>query len=260
MPEFEHSLPASDDPEWVGLVLGVENRFEALNDALADLRSAVIRLSSYRPQPQVIHQYVAEPEHASEAAAALEDAVRAFEAAAAVEETPVVEPALEAITSESKESNGASPLTEETPAPADDDAARREEVGRIVAEAREKQHASPAPAFDGSWAEPHDDSEVDSTSEGSWPMARSAGVPLHAPEPHKPVASNPAPAMSAEEAVAEAAPAIDAAEQARREEVARMVAEMRAAWQAWNAELSTPRTSRRTEVTTINGDSIRWHI
>jgi arylsulfatase A-like enzyme len=39
-----------------------------------------------------------------------------------------------------------------------------------------------------------------------------------------------------------------------------MVEEMRAKWQKWNAELSTPRMSRRTEVTTINGDSIRWHI
>jgi arylsulfatase A-like enzyme len=38
------------------------------------------------------------------------------------------------------------------------------------------------------------------------------------------------------------------------------VSEMRAAWQAWNAQLSPPRMSRRTEVTTINGDSIRWHI
>jgi arylsulfatase A-like enzyme len=38
------------------------------------------------------------------------------------------------------------------------------------------------------------------------------------------------------------------------------VEELRAAWRAWNGELSEPRTSRRTEVTKLNGDEIRWHI
>jgi arylsulfatase A-like enzyme len=40
-----------------------------------------------------------------------------------------------------------------------------------------------------------------------------------------------------------------------------LLAELHAAWKAWNAELSkTERTSGRTVLTTHNGDQIRWHI
>ena len=35
---------------------------------------------------------------------------------------------------------------------------------------------------------------------------------------------------------------------------------MRKAWDEWNAQMSQARTSARTEVTTLNGDSFRWHI
>ena len=38
------------------------------------------------------------------------------------------------------------------------------------------------------------------------------------------------------------------------------VATMRTAWDAWNAQMSQARASARTETTTLNGDSFRWHI
>ena len=38
------------------------------------------------------------------------------------------------------------------------------------------------------------------------------------------------------------------------------VATMRKTWDEWNARMSQARTSARTEVTTLNGDSFRWHI
>ena len=38
------------------------------------------------------------------------------------------------------------------------------------------------------------------------------------------------------------------------------VATMRKAWDEWNAQMSQARTSARTETTTLNGDSFRWHI
>jgi arylsulfatase A-like enzyme len=39
-----------------------------------------------------------------------------------------------------------------------------------------------------------------------------------------------------------------------------LVSRMRAAWNAWSDQLSEPRTSRRTAVSRVNGDEIRWHI
>jgi hypothetical protein len=220
MSEYEHSLPTSEDPEWVGLVLDVENRFEALNEALADLRSAVIRLSSYRPKPQVI-----EVQASAEAIAALEDAVSAFEAAATVPETaePLPEPA------NGYETNGKAPVT------ADDDASRREEVARMVAEMRHEppSHVE-APPLE-SWAAPHDEGEIDSTSEGSWPIARPRGAQLNPPEARSTptewraaeVADDEPAAEPEPVAETEAAPAAGE-DEARREETARIVAEMKA--------------------------------
>ena len=225
MSEYEHNLPASDDPEWMGLVLDVENRFEVLNEALADLRSAVIRLSSYRPQPQVIAEQAEPSQETTEAAAALDDAVRAFEAAAALPETPVEEPDA-AIVEAAPTANGAT--IEEAP-PAADDAARREEVSRMVAEARQEHQehqVTTLHGFDGSWAEQHDDSEVDSTSEGSWPMARPMGVPIQPPGlRHLPdEASKPAAGLGE---FVDSEPDVSEEEEARRQEVARVVAELR---------------------------------
>jgi hypothetical protein len=220
MPEYEHDLPSSEDPEWNRLVQDVEKRFEVMSDALANLRGAVIRLSSYRPQPQVIREYAPAPAaQASESVAALEDAVRAFEAAATVPEAPAVEaaPVVPA-------ANGASADTGSQAPSADDDAARREEVSRIVAEARGQQTSAP-PAFDGSWANASENDEVDSTSEGSWPMARHPGLPISPPS-HRAIESESVADLAAE--FQEAAVEEDPEEAARREEVARMVAEMRA--------------------------------
>ncbi|HEY7467177.1 MAG TPA: hypothetical protein VIB47_10860 [Dehalococcoidia bacterium] len=226
MSEYERNLPTSEDPEWVGLVLDVENRFEALNEALADLRSAVIRLSSYRPKPQLINA-----QEATDAVAAMEDAVSAFEAAATVPESPAAAPMPAPAVTElngASESNGAAPVETE------DDAARREEVARMVAEMRHEPlpHAD-TPPLD-SWAAPHDEGEVDSTSEGSWPMARPTGTLMNPPSLNRTFDLEPRAELQEDEPAAEmeamagdeAMPAVDA-DEARREEVARMVAEMK---------------------------------
>jgi hypothetical protein len=236
MSEYEHNLHTSEDPEWVGLVLDVENRFEALNEALADLRSAVIRLSSYRPKAQVVNA-----EEAADAVSAMEDAVSAFEAAATVPESPAETPMTAPVTPEANgvsETDGAAPLADD-----EDDAARREEVARIVAAVRHEplSHVE-APPLE-SWAAPHDDGELDSTSEGSWPMARPMAARVDPPGLQKTYAMEPVAEMPEDEPVAEMEAIADdeampaaSADEARREQVARMVAEMTAAASPADAE------------------------
>ena len=215
MSEYEHDLPPSDDPEWVGLILDVETRFESLNEALADLRSAVIRLSAYRPPVRVIEVPMPAEVAPVESAFVAESQAVAADGAGAADVTPVAAaPVIEA------EKPVEAPVAETTAAPSvEDDEARRAEVSRMVAETR-AGHKPAHAGFDGSWAQPHDASEVDSTSEGSWPIARAKdAAPVELPPFEEPAIHGAAPAT--EEGI------VTPEEAARREEVARMVAEMR---------------------------------
>jgi hypothetical protein len=110
----------------------------------------------------------------------------------------------------------ATPLDEE-------EAARREEVRRMVAEARHQLPSSVSTTLD-SWTEPHRGGDVDSTSEGSWPMARRPGLPIIPPGARMTFDESIEPSVSHESTGPEANPEFDA----RRDEVARMVAAMRA--------------------------------
>jgi len=91
----------------------------------------------------------------------------------------------------------------------------------MVAEARQELSTPAAPRFDGSWAAPHDDSEVDSTSEGSWPIAR----PREAPVPAADWPAIEEPASSSLEAAPDSNGA-DQEDESRREDVAEVVAQM----------------------------------
>ena len=200
MSEYEHDLPASDDLEWTALVLDVENRFQAVNDALDDLRGVVARLSSYQAQAHVIAEPQAQPVPVVEPVAELEMPEAPQEEAAEVEVwTP--------------------PEAEEEPSPlADDEAARREAVSRIVEEAKQELTGGHNRVADGSWAVPSDLSGLDSTSEGSWPMVRPRPTPALHPSAR--------PSFGDESGGGKETETGD--EAARRDEVARMVAEMRA--------------------------------
>jgi hypothetical protein len=131
------------------------------------------------------------------------------------------------------ELNGASETNGAAPVIAGDDEARREEVARMVAEMRHEPPHVEAPPLE-SWAAPHDEGEVDSTSEGSWPIARPMGMQINPPglqaAREEPAADLPQDEPAVETAPVmdlESAPALDE-DEARREEVARMVAEMKA--------------------------------
>jgi hypothetical protein len=99
----------------------------------------------------------------------------------------------------------------------------------MVAEARQQLTGSTTPpVFDGSWAKPSNTGEIDSTSEGSWPIARHAGLPINPPPSRKPAEDLPEPVSAELESVAEDTEAVaELDDDARRDEVARMVAEMR---------------------------------
>lgn len=262
MAENQYASPASDEPEWQALVDDVERRFDALNVAFADLREAVARLTVHSPaMTAASNGWSAPPSEepqveTAELVAAFEEAATAFEAETASdvaseeqwaapepEVTPEPETMVEpAATMESPAA--AEPVaTTEPPAAAepevDEEARRREEVSRMVAQAKQELSARPLSTSEGSWpstsegswpvTKSSDSSEMDSTSEGSWPMAggpvKGRGLPHAEPPERASVESPKDDVVAAAESVAGDAEQDD---EARREEVARMVAEMRA--------------------------------
>jgi hypothetical protein len=149
MSQTEHHIYSPDAQEWESMVHEVEKRFEELNDAVHALRSAMFRLTAYRPQLQQPAAGGGEP--------------------ILVEEPVPGSAGREADWDADETADAATPSLE---APAvDDDAARREEVSRMVAEAKREIQSSASSLSEGSW--PVGGLAPDSTSEGSWPVARS---------------------------------------------------------------------------------------
>ena len=200
MSEFESKHAASTDLQLDLLIAEVESKFIDAEDALSELRHAVRRLKSYRPPVAS-----AEPRPAA-AAEAHEWAARDAEPA---------------------------------PSTHGPDEAAREEVSRIVAETRAETQVSRlkldeetvgVPFWPGpKKAEPAEDKfqfvenyGMDSTSEASWPVTK-PGNPLAEPAwaAAEPVDTAPATHDPVE------ADASDDDDEARREEVARIVAQMR---------------------------------
>jgi hypothetical protein len=217
MSETEPMTSANTDSELKALVAEVESRFIALEDAMSELRHAVVRLKTRKPvEGAAAVGFAAAPVLATDMAASW------AAAAPAVQETTGAEPA---------------------PSIEQDEVAKREEVRRVAAEVR----AEIEPKRDEStvgipyWPGPKaaeseeakkpsfEDYGVDSTSEGSWPIARQAEV--KPPLAHQDVkAAEPL----AEATVEDERPELDDVtasddgdDEAHRKEVARIVAEMR---------------------------------
>jgi hypothetical protein len=199
MPENEPQIQSTGDFQLDMLVADMETRFAYAENAMAELHSAIRRIKTYRPSTL----------------------------AAAAPTRPPVDP------DASLWAEKAVPQAEPEQHPADDEA-KREEVSRMVAEARAEM--KPTAEDDDStvgipfWpgpkkAEPEEEKRyvedygVDSTSEGSWPIARQ-------PEA-KPVNLTDETEVVPEKAEATGEWSTDADDEAKREEVARIVANMR---------------------------------
>jgi hypothetical protein len=200
MSEFESRDAVPADLQFEMLVAEVESKFIAAEDAMSDLRHAVRQLKAYQPAAQ-----------------------QASSATSPAPPAPAPAPQPDAAALQWGLEPKPEEAAQEAPAPArpglDD-----ETVG--VPFWPGPKGAEPEPEV-----KPRiEDYGMDSTSEASWPIARAAEEEAEAP-PTQPEAQMEAePVAEAAEPAAEPAPAPAAAEaddDARREEVARIVAQMR---------------------------------
>jgi hypothetical protein len=217
MSETEPKTPAESDSQLKELVAEVESRFIALEDAMAELRHSIVRLKSHKPVPG--------------SARASAEAMGAWPSPpiAMTSSASGLESTREVMTE----------VVERVPS-AQNDEARREEVRRVADEVRSEMEPkldepTVGVAF---WPGPKkaeaeepkkssfEDYGMDSTSEGSWPIARQPEVKDSVP-PHREEASQPLAEASVEGE--NAVPDRDEPEddEAHRKEVARIVAEMR---------------------------------
>ncbi len=192
MSETEPKINASMDPQLEALVAQLESKFIDAEDALSELRHAVRQLKSYRPSRQEpaagpMAPAMGEPSYTPAVTKEWADGPSALAAA----EEPVTADA-------------------EAPAPSK---LNHETVGVPFwpgpkKAASEPAEAAPKRTFE-NWG-------MDSTSEGSWPVGRPASAEAEPPLAHP-----------AEAQAVEAPSSIEGDDEARREEVARVVAQMR---------------------------------
>jgi hypothetical protein len=218
MSEYETKPNASVDPQLQMLVADLESKFLAADDALSELRHAVRQLKAYQPPAGAAYQA---PPMPSQPIAPAEPAY-----------TPPtfqepVSPPVDAWPAQT-EPDAQSPEKTETPAAPSVPRLEEETVGKSFWPGPAKASApepEQKPRFE--------DYGMDSTSEGSWPIARRSD-PMPQPEPEaQPTAEVEFQAAEEEkqeisswEPEAAEAPAADEDDQARRDEVARFVAEM----------------------------------
>jgi hypothetical protein len=223
MSETEPTMPASADSQFETLVADVESRFIVLEDAIADLRHAIVRLKAHKP-----------------AGDATRVSIAAERVAASPESTEELVSSLGGIELAVEEETA---VAEQVPSTEQDEEAKREEVRRVAAEVRAEMEPKlgeptvgipfwpgPKAAEAAEAKEPSiEDYGMDSTSEGSWPIARQ-GEPKAAPSHLKAEASGALAEEPVEAASTEpddVAAAADEDDDAHRDEVERIVTEMR---------------------------------
>lgn len=203
MSEFEQEIAASMDPQLEMLVAQLESKFIDAEDALSELRHAVRQLKSYRP------------------------AVQASDARAVTPAMPDLSPPSPAATGQwGVEANAEAAVEESAEVATNAPSSPKldiETVGVPFWPGPKKADPEPVAAPRGRF----EDSDMDSTSEGSWPVGRTRLADLAAPVDRAAQVEAVAEVVKTEPEAGAAAGSSEDDDEARRQEVAQVVAQMR---------------------------------